>query len=44
MTDDPVVTVSGMLCDAGLWDDVRPALGQAVVDVVPTGPSIGDMA
>ncbi|KID29831.1 putative hydrolase or acyltransferase of alpha/beta superfamily [Prauserella sp. Am3] len=44
MTDDPVVTVSGMLCDAGLWDDVRPALGQAVVDVVPTAPSIGDMA
>lgn len=40
----PVVTVSGMLCDAALWDDVRGAFGRPVTDVVPTAPSIAGMA
>ncbi|MBB3664728.1 MULTISPECIES: alpha/beta fold hydrolase [Prauserella salsuginis group] len=40
----PVVTVSGMLCDTALWDDVRAAFGPRVSDVVPTAPSIGGMA
>ncbi|GAA1210927.1 Pimeloyl-ACP methyl ester carboxylesterase [Prauserella alba] len=45
MTDSaPVVTVSGMLCDATLWDDVRHSFGPRVVDVVPTAPSIAEMA
>ncbi|WP_024874388.1 alpha/beta fold hydrolase [Saccharomonospora piscinae] len=40
----PVVLVPGMLCDAGLWEDVRGALGHPVVDVDLSAPSIGGMA
>jgi pimeloyl-ACP methyl ester carboxylesterase len=40
MTSPPLVLVPGMLCDAGLWDDVRTMLGPSTVDVMVDAPSI----
>jgi pimeloyl-ACP methyl ester carboxylesterase len=44
MTSSPLVLVPGMLCDAGLWDDVRAELGASTVDVTVEAPSIAAAA
>ncbi|MFF5986541.1 alpha/beta fold hydrolase [Prauserella flavalba] len=44
MTTAPLVLLPGMLCDAGLWDDVRGELGESTVDVELSAPSIEGMA